>query len=202
MVRKDILCDVDGVVAGLMEGFSDWLDSYRLPRLDPEKLTLFDIRRAALTPELTELDLVLRERGWPKEGADGGLNAAFMSFMNTDAYDWVKPIPGAQDGIAELQEEDNVYFVTALMEACPDHVPSKLRWMKQYFPTVPAFTSPSKLKQQISGHVGVDDRYDTCMRWAAKGLRTFMYKQAWNEAPADHPSYTWSTGLVKAIRNG
>jgi hypothetical protein len=197
---KDILCDVDGVVADLIGGFSDWLVASGLPRLDPTRLTLFDIRRAALTPELVDLDVVLRQR-WPGAGPDGGLNAAFMSFMDADSYDWVSPIEGAKEGIADLQTDHNVYFVTAMMDACPAHLPSKVRWMKKHFPTVPVFTAPSRLKQQIRGDIGIDDRYDTCARWSAMGLRTFVFKQAWNEAPDDHPRYDWSN-LVEAIRNG
>ncbi len=197
MVRKVILCDVDGVVADLMGGLSTWLQSQGLPACDPARIELFDIRKAARLPALIELDNFLREPGfppgWPLPDGDGGVNGAFMAFMRTDSYDWVKPIPGAVEGLAALQENFDVHFVTALMEAAPEHVPSKMRWMKKHFPTVPYFTAPSKLKMRIQGDLGIDDRYDTCMRWEDAGTRSFLFRQPWNEAPAGTPRYDWST---------
>jgi hypothetical protein len=203
VVRKKLLCDVDGVVADLMGGMSSWLELCGFPPVDPRDITLFDIRKAARQPELIRLDDELRsdEFGWPEPDGDGGINGAFMTFMRGEAYDYVKPIAGAIEGIAELQEHYDVRFCTALMEAAPEHVPSKMAWMKRHFPTVPYFTAPSKLKMEIKGDLGIDDRYDTCMRWEEVGTKSFLFGQAWNEAPDGHPRYDWST-IVRAIRNG
>ena len=196
---REILCDVDGVVADLMGGFSNWLTQFGLPRFDTSALTKFDLRRAVHEPELQEYDSLLREKIWTLDGEDGGLNKAFMTFMNGDAYDWVKTIPGAQDGIESLLRDNTVYFVTAVMDRAPGHMPSKILWMKRNFPDVEYFTAPSKLKQQVRGDIGIDDRYDTCMRWTAAGLKTFMFKQPWNEAPEGHPAHDWPS-IVEAIK--
>lgn len=197
-MRKVILCDVDGVVADLMGGLSTWMQALGLPACDPNSIGLFDIRRAARLPQLVELDDFLRKGPFPAPDGDGGVNGAFMAFMRTDSYDWVLPITGAVEGMAALQENFDVHFVTALMEAAPEHVPSKMRWMKRHFPTVPYFTAPSKLKMRIQGDLGIDDRYDTCMRWEEVGTRSFLFRQPWNEAPAGTPRYDWAT-LVDAV---
>ncbi len=203
MVRKTILCDVDGVVADLMGGFSKWLTLCGFPPCDPALITLFDIRKAARRPELIKLDDELRsdEFGWPDPDGDGGINGAFMTFMRGEAYDYVEPIEGAVEGIKELLETHDVHFCTALMEAAPEHVPSKMRWLKKYFPGVPYFTAPSKLKMRIRGDMGIDDRYDTCARWEEAGTKSFLFNQPWNEAPVVNtpPSYNW-TWLIQAIR--
>lgn len=202
MARRTILCDVDGVVADLMGGMSTWLQDCGHPALDSERITLFDIRKAAREPALIELDDFLRTSAWPEEGGDGGVNGAFMSFMRGEAYDWVKPIPGAVEGIRDLQETHDVYFVTALMKACPEHVPSKMLWMERYFPNVEYFTAPSKLKQMISGNVQttmIDDRYDTCQRFWDSGQLALLFRQPWNEAPEGAISHDWTT-IPGAIR--
>ncbi len=201
--RPTLLCDVDGVVANLMRGFTDWLQHYtfgEFPDFDAQKMPLFDIRHAARTPDFKDLDDKLRGAGyWPYLDKDGGINGAFMQFMNrTDSYDWTPLIAGAKDGIAKLQEKLDVVFVTALMDAAPDHIPSKFRWLKRHFPTVPVFTAPSKLKSYLKGQFGIDDRYDTCVRWSEAGTTPFLFKQAWNEAPAEQPRFDWSN-LPEAV---
>ncbi len=201
-MKKVILCDVDGVVADLMRGLSEWLFSLGFPFLDPTRIELFDIRNAARLPSLLQLDDALRERnGWPEPGGNGGINGAFMEFMRRECYDEVPLIDGALEGIQRLQEDYDVRFVTALMDAAPEHIPSKMRWMKRHFPTVPIFTAPSKLKMEVRGDIGIDDRYDTCMRWENVGVKSFLFRQAWNEAPPGTPRYDW-LNLVEAIQNG
>jgi hypothetical protein len=189
VVRKVILCDVDGVVADLMGGFSKWLTLCGFPPCDQSEIKLFDIRKAARLPGLIKLDEELRsdEFGWPDEGGDGGINGAFMTFMRGDAYDYVDPIEGAVAGIKDLQETHDVHFCTALM--------------KTHFPDVPYFTAPSKLKMRIKGDLGIDDRYDTCARWEEVGTKSFLFRQPWNEAPVVNTpsSYDW-TWLIQAIR--
>jgi len=197
-MREILLCDVDGVVADLMGGFSEWMRSHGLPEFDVSLLTKFDIRKAAREPGLIDLDDQLRAGMWPDDGGDGGLNGAFMTFMSGPAYEWVLPIDGAVEGVGRLREKYDVRFLTALMEAAPDHVPSKMRWMKRFFPDVKYFTSPSLLKQDVKGDIGIDDRYDTCMRWEGVGMRSFLFHQPWNEAPVEHMRYDWST-LLEAI---
>lgn len=202
--KEIILCDVDGVVADLMGGFADWLKlmGADMPMIDISKIEMFDIRQASRLPSLIETDERLRARGmWPAPDGEGGINGAFMEFMHGwDAYVDVEVISGAREGILELQEDYDVRFVTALMDAAPEHIPSKMKWMKNYFPTVPCFTAPSKLKMDIRGDIGIDDRYDTCMRWEAVDVRSYVFKQSWNEAPEGHPRYDWSN-IVKAIKN-
>lgn len=202
MIRPTILCDVDGVVADLMGGFATWMESVGMPSVHPSLINLFDIRRTAREPHLCDLDDYLRQHHWPEPGGDGGINGAFMSFMRGEAYDWVEPIRGAVAGVRDLQETHDVYFVTALMKACPEHVPSKMRWLERYFPDVEYFTSPSKLKQMISGNVMttmIDDRYDTCQRFWDVGQLALLFKQPWNEAPEWVKSHDWDT-LPGAIR--
>lgn len=184
-----------------MGGFATWLTLCGHPGFDPKSLTLFDVREAAKLPSLRELDSLLRKDAWPEDGADGGINGAFMSFMRGEAYDYVDPIEGAIGGIKELQEHYDVRFCTALMKAAPEHVPSKMRWLERYFPGVPYFTAPSTLKMEIKGDIGIDDRYDTCARWETVGTKSFLFKQPWNEAPIVNTpsSYNW-TWLTQAIR--
>lgn len=200
MTRPTVLCDVDGVVADLMGGFADWMESMGLPSVHPSQINLFDIRRTAREPHLSDLDDYLRTHHWPEEGGDGGINGAFMSFMRGEAYDWVKPIEGALLGVRDLMETHDVFFVTALMKAAPDHVPSKMRWMERYFPEVEYFTAPSKLKQMIGGKMRgtlgttmIDDRYDTCQRFQEAGMNALLFRQPWNEAPEWVTTHDWDS---------
>lgn len=199
-MSKVILCDVDGVVADLMGGFSTWLQHNGHPACDPAKVELFDIRKSSRLPTLVELDDCLRGT-WSEPGSDGGINGAFMEYMRrSDTYDWVEVIEGASDGIKALQEVFDVRFCTALMEAAPDHVPSKMRWLKNNFPDVPYYTAPAKLKMGIKGDLGIDDRYDTCARWEEVGTKAYLFRQSWNEAPVGTRSYDWSN-LVGELLN-
>lgn len=174
-----ILVDVDGVVADLMGGMSRYVKERYSLNFDVSKITHFHIDKS---PDLAELH------------AEINLTRVLENFLAVhDVYErYVDPIPGAVNVIKKLAKYNDVIFVTATLDESPQSYVSKFRWLRDIFGTIPMISCPSKYKCFVRGDVGIDDRYDTCKSWDDNGTRGMLFRQSWNEAPSEYPSYDWS----------
>ena len=200
--RPKVLLDIDGPCAAMIPAFLDWFHDRFMHR--GMYVAIDDIKYhndMGRSPLLTDIDTRLRMGGnYPLPGPDGGFGGAYLEFMRQpDVYSrFVKPVPGSQKAVEILRQRYDLLFVTALMRRANAHVPDKLDWIGKNFPGVPIATVPSEYKNWVTGTFAVDDRYDTCSRWEAAGVRTFMFKMPWNEAPACTPAYDWA-GILEEI---
>lgn len=172
------LIDVDGVCADLMAGFKRWLHETFGENLDISKITRFHL---PTSPELKDL----HERVNLDECLDRFLG-------EKDVYQrYVSPVPGAVAALASLRELIDPVFVTATLKNAPESYASKFLWCRDVFGDVPMIACPSHLKFEIKGTFGVDDRADTCGRWIDCGVKAFLFKQPWNEAPQWMEAHDW-----------
>lgn len=179
--------DVDGVVADLMGGFEDFIWAEFGLRLRPEEITRFHIAKSPAHRELHE-----------KVDLDRQL-ARFLAVP--DVYEmFVSPIPGAVEAVARLAEDPHLelVFITATLHESPGSYAAKYRWLDHHFPRVPVISCPSGNKHWFDLDAGIDDRFDTCQRWERSGVTPLLFRQPWNEAPEDFPSYDWE-GVLRAI---
>jgi len=175
-----LLVDVDGVVADLMGGFDRFIRAKHGLELRPREITTFHIPRSPAHRELDEricLDTNLAE---------------FLALP--DVYqDYVDPIPGARSALAAIRDAGHeVGFVTATLHDSPESYASKYRWLDKHFGRVPVISCPSGQKHWFVADYGTDDRWDTCERWAAAGVKPLLFRQPWNEAPPGTPSHDWA----------
>lgn len=193
-----LLSDVDGVTADLVGGFRKWMNEYFGFDFDPKEVVYHN--NMGRSPKLHDLNEELR-RWFPgdEDGDDVGFGGAFTCFMrDPNVYmNWVDPIPGSVDAVAEIREEYNVVFVTALMKRARNHFRSKMEWIERWFPNIPVITAPSGEKWRVGGTYAVDDRYDTVQRWRKAGVQALMYGQSWSEAPDNWPGHDWKS--IKGI---
>lgn len=176
MIRT--LVDVDGVVADLMGGFSRFMAEHADVDLDVSKITRHRIDES---PELSGIDMMY------------GLDSCLTTFLGLkDVYQtYVSPIDGAKEAFVELQSMTEVVFVTAILKTAPQSYESKFRWCREHFGDAPFLAIPSTMKHGYFGVIGIDDRYDICERYRKAGLKAFLFKQPWNEAPADAVGHDW-----------
>lgn len=196
--RQSLLCDVDGVVADLVGGMRRWLN--RTYQLDFDPIDVLYHDRMGRSPGLKDLNEKLKR--WFPEEADAeynGFGGAFRCFMkDREVYgEYVVPINGSVEAIAALRHAYDIVFVTALMKSARDHFRSKMEWIERWFPGIPIITAPSGEKWRVRGNpsgrtYAVDDRFDTCTRWADNGVISFLYRQPWNEAPAGTKNFDWA----------
>lgn len=175
-----LLIDVDGVVADLMRGFETFLRGKYEVELRPREITTFHLANSPAHRVLHEqIDL------------DANL-AEFLAL--DDVYErFVDPITGAYEGIHTLESMGvELAFVTATLHESPESYAPKYRWLDKRFPGIPVISCPSRQKHWFSADYGTDDRYDTCERWRAAGVRPLLFRQPWNEAPDGTPSYDWN----------
>lgn len=181
-----VLVDVDGPVADLMCGFEHYVwDKYRL-ELRPREITTFHPADSPAHQELhARIDL------------DRNL-ASFLA--EDDVYERFVPlIPGAQDGIRELEAAGvELAFVTATLHESPESYAPKYRWLGKRFGRIPVISCPSGQKHWFRADYGIDDRGDTCARWRAAGVHPLVFRQPWNEVPEGTPRYDWE-GICAAL---
>ncbi|MGD9712733.1 MAG: hypothetical protein AB7V46_11770 [Thermomicrobiales bacterium] len=206
--RKKFLSDVDGVVAGLMEGFSAWM----YEELD-EVLPVDSISRHSMmgeSPDLQDLRMRLRLRFPHRFGEDGterrhtSIGKAFLEFMSMDMVyqKWVRPLPGAIENLSFIEQNFDLIFVTATMKDAPQSYESKFLWLKYYFPKVRVCSIASELKQFFGEHgdLAVDDRYDLCEHWKQRGIRAMCLKRPWSQEPEGAETFDWD-GVRKIVDN-
>lgn len=181
-----VLVDVDGVVADLMGGFERYIRDTCGLELRPREITSFHIAESPAHRDLhARIDL------------DGRL-ADFLA-VHAVYERYVDPIPGARNGIAELVGSGaEVAFVTATLHESPESYEHKYRWLSRRFGRVPVISCPSGQKHWLRADHGIDDRGDTCARWASAGVHPLVFRQPWNEVPAGTPTYDWE-GICAAL---
>lgn len=204
MSRPSLLLDVDGVVADMVGGLRKWTNEEFGIDFRPDWIVYHD--RMGRSPRMAEVNEQFLK--WFPQSADEeyyGFGGAFRCFMkDRDVYGtWINPIRGAVDVVANLRQQYEIVFVTALMKSARDHFRSKMEWLERWFPGIPIMTSPSGEKWRVGepGDFAVDDRYDTCMRWITrKGARAMVFRQTWNEIPdgVSIATYDW-TMIEKAL---
>lgn len=172
--------DVDGVVADLMGGFEAFIRARHGLELRPREITTFHIARSPAHRELhRQVDL----------------DRSLVDFLALpDVYQrFVRPVEGVERAIERLRRADHLdlAFVTATLHDSPESYASKYRWLDLLFPRVPVISCPSGQKHWFHLDYGIDDRFDTCQRWEGAGTCALLFRQPWNEAPADHPSFDW-----------
>ena len=173
------LVDVDGVVADMIRGFDSFLYVMTGERLPIERMSMHKLSRC---PEVAHLH------------AKYDLESMLSRFLeNPDVYgSLIPPIDGAILAIHELLARGHeVGFVTAVWHSAPASYGSKLRWLHRMFPDVPMLAVRSDEKHWVRGDRAIDDRYDTCARWAEAGVPAMLFRQPWNEAPPGTRTYDW-----------
>lgn len=183
MSRKPhVACDVDGVVLGLVDGLQLWMNETYGVFFDKSKVIYHnDMGRS---PELMWPDMQLRNFFPQAEERQGAaFSMAFEAFMKErDVYSRIPVIEGALEGMGKLMAGAEVVFVTALMKSARDHFRSKMESLERWFPNVPIVTCPSGLKYRYKADWAIDDRFDTCMRWAKDGaVASIVFDQPWSE---------------------
>lgn len=154
---KNILMDVDSVVADLMP---EWLLRYNLEYKDilkPSNITAWDIHQ-----------LVKPECG----------KKIYQYLWDENLYNNVKPIDGALSGIQWLRACDyRVVFVTSGIQ------PAKIKWLYEHgFLTGTIWQSDKDVvvasdKSLIKGDYLVDDNMDNCKKFHATSI---LFAQPWN----------------------
>lgn len=121
------------------------------------------------------------------------LDACLAEFLDLDDVyrRYVPLIDGAFDSVHELGTRHEVAFVTATLWESPMSFGSKLMWLDDHFPGVPMISVGAEHKHWVAGDFAIDDRHDTCVRWTSAGVKTFLFRQPWNEAPPGTPTYEW-----------
>lgn len=202
--RTLFLSDVDGVAAGLMEGFSSWM--HEVLHLELPVHLISKHSEMGKSPGLQNLRVNLSSM-YPRfqENPDGfvpgsqgrhtSIGAAFLEFMKTEhVYEkWVKPVPGSIEALSHINEGYRLIWVTATMKDAPQNYESKFRWLAYYFPNVRMCSIPSELKQYFgaAGALAVDDRFDICQDWNAREVTAMCFKQPWSQEPEGAQTYNW-----------
>lgn len=192
--------DVDGVVAGLMEGFTMWLSQTHDVHIPVGAIDKHS--KMGDSPNLRVYEQELRASSFPTPGKEGGIGGALMTFLRLPrAYlDWVKPIDGAIEAFTEIKDLGiEQVFTTANMKLVPESYASKYWWLQEFFPDVPIITTPSDYKHYVKCDYAVDDRWDVCDRFERAGTISMMIKQPWSEAPPDAIPYDWKK-IVEVMR--
>ncbi len=124
-----------------------------------------------------------------------------VEFYNTDMHDKAKPMPGAQEAVRKLKQDNHKLFVVT---SRPEFVREKtLAWIDRnfpnhfdrvYFTNLYLGKSNVKTKAQACKELGVDVFVDDFVSYATNaaenGIRTFLLDAPWNQAENLHPNIT------------
>lgn len=194
--RPFFLSDVDGVVAGLMEGFSLWMHEVLDEHLPVSQISLHS--EMGRSPGLQDLRARLPLR-YPRfaetpEYPYTSIGHAFLEFMRLpNVYqEWVRAHEDAVRVLSHIQEGYKLIFVTATMKSAPENYASKFRWLAHYFPGAPVCSIPSELKQFFGTNhsMAMDDRWDICRRWIEMGVGAFCVRRPWSQVGEGGVAYS------------
>lgn len=174
-----VLIDVDGPVADLMDGLEKFIRERTGHELKPNTSLTHRISRSPVHAELNELI---------------DLDRCLHDFLSLpDVYqEYVLPVPDSVESIHRLKFSGyELGFVTATLWTAPSSYSSKMRWLDKHFPGIPMLAVSSSEKHWVTGDYAIDDRYDTCFRWGLEGVKPFLFRRSWNEAPPGVKSYDW-----------
>lgn len=175
-----MLVDVDGVVADLMGGFQTYIKERFSRDLNKSLITTHNL---ALSPD---------HQGLHREI---DLHRSLVEFLSipTCYQDYILPIERSREMIQMIIDvlKVEVCFVTATLKQAPQSYASKFLWLEKHFPGIPVISCPSDKKHWVMGEFAVDDRFDICDRWSRSGVKSFVFRQPWNEAPPSIPRLDW-----------
>lgn len=158
-----ILVDVDGVLADFCGACIDFVKEVKGETHSPEKLMQWDTFEAM---------------GYPYLWAD--------FFARIETGDIVfKPLPGAQEAIAELQKHHEVVIVTAPADEVPSWTSKRDLWLKEYFGIGRDHIVHTKGKKYVAGDVFIDDNFDNCFSWHVEHMDklTLLWDAPYNRNP-------------------
>ena len=119
-------------------------------------------------------------------------------YGESNLYDKVMPMPGAQDGIQKLMNAGHeVYLVTA---AIPKTYGEKVSFIKRFFPSVDeAHIVCMKHKWMFKCDVMIDDNLSTLL--AKPYYHRICFNMPWNQSDKDyvydiHRCYNWNDVLA------
>ena len=111
MKRKTVAVDMDNVIADVTTHYIDWYHRESGKRIEKEAIM-----------------------GLPETEAFPG--GAVMRFLFTPGFFRTVPVmPGAQEALKKMQEDFEVYIVSAAMEF-PHSLPEKYEWLQEHFPFI------------------------------------------------------------------
>ena len=136
-----ILIDMDGIVADLL---GKWLRVYNEEHgtdLHRDHVHVFDMNEAF--PGHSKLVSIIFRDGF---------------------FDDLEVIPGSQEGVEKLREAGHtIRFATSVCSE--DSARAKLVWLKKHFDVSSKHVHLCEEKWEISGHVLIDDKPETIVRW-------------------------------------
>lgn len=145
MTRPRVLLDVDGVLADFLTPFLHHINHYWGTSHTLDDMTKWDMYDSFDVPqEIRRL-------------VDSKINEA--GFAQT-----LKLLPGAKDGVAELQRIADVYIVTSPWSSPTWHHDRRL-WLKEHFGIGGNYLITTKAKHVVAGDVLIDDKTSTLEHW-------------------------------------
>jgi len=78
----------------------------------------------------------------------------------------LKPLPGAQAGLAALQDVAEVYVVTSYVKTSPTWVYERDRWLHEHFYVPRSHVIHTRAKHCFSGAALIDDKPENVEAWA------------------------------------
>jgi 5'(3')-deoxyribonucleotidase len=101
-------------------------------------------------------------------GLDKTFEDSIYALMESDQWCLKLPLlPGAQDGIVQLREFADVYFVTAPLRNHPTWAHERMDWLNLYFGAEPNDVISTSAKHCVAGDALVDDKTSTLQAWNA-----------------------------------
>lgn len=162
MSQRIALVDVDGVIIDLMGGLKLWHKAQTYEDLDFDKPMIHDDLGPVVFPLLQK----------------------FM--QRPDCYQWCDPLPGAVEGLKGLVDRGfTIVFNTAIMKSARSSYVSKYERLEELLRGIPFeyATTPSAYKWLMHGTIGIDDRADICLDYAAAGTFPILVARRWSFKP-------------------
>lgn len=184
-MKRNILLDIDGVIANFYKGFGQWLNETYDADIDVE----------------AESPVYSFEEWSPK-----------MEFIDAKkaSYDWMLdsghldiPIyPGARDFVKELMNLGNVHIVTARVGAWEQKLDVNLsnqvksdtyEWFKKHGLSTNGPIRFEHNKVELCKEEGIsiliEDKLSTALKAAQAGIHAILINRAWNQHPERHMVY-------------
>ena len=144
---KRVLLDCDGVLSDFIGPVLDLVWEATGRTYTREDVKVFDFAASlGLEPEENAVvkDEISHRRGWWSE---------------------LPIMPGAQEGVARLQQIADVYIVTSPWNNCRTWLYERETWLRKHFGIPHSRVLACSAKHIVAGDVLVDDRIDTLLQW-------------------------------------
>jgi len=198
-MKRNILLDIDGVLANFYSGFSKYLNKEFNLELDPsEDPAIYDIE--AWGPGLENIDLGEVSNKWISNGG----------FLTLETY------PGAAEFVQNLRDIGNVYIVTARIGdwdggldngATAKAKDDTSRWLEENgIPADNLFFTHKKVDFCKNKNISIliEDKLKTALESANNGIHSIVMNRGWNQHSERFKvyrahSYDDAINLVKKI---